>query len=531
MQHAPDRLAGTHELVTAMRDPATYPHDVSEVELIETHLSWVFLTRSRAFKVKKPIALAFVDQRDPARRRQLCDDEVRLNRRLTSDLYLGVRGLARRGGRFTLTAETAPDAEEFAVEMRRFAHDDTLAARIQSGDVGDGEIAAVGARLARFHLAAPALPADGATDSVVSSIEQNLTELSALAADVVSAREVAEAQRFATAFVASHRPVLDTRAAAGLVRDGHGDLRTDHVLFGDAGVEVFDCIEFDPALRRIDVGADLAFLAMDLEAKGGRSLATGLVDSYRRTGGDPGPDDLLAFFVAYRAWVRCKVACVRRSQLEPGDAEAEGLGLEARDLARLARRAAWRARGPVTLIVCGPTASGKTTLAARLADESGFEHLSSDVLRKQQRGIDLKDAAPQDAYEVEANEAVYSDLGARAGAMADGVIVDGTFRHSRDRDAFAAAFGSTRRPPVFIECRAALETTRRWAAARSARHDSVSDAGAALVDIQRSEFAALDEVGPESHLIVRTDRSAGDVTADVKAFLDVRLAEEAPSAR
>ena len=510
-----------------LRDPDAYPHQVDEVEVVETHLSWVFLAGNFAYKVKKPIDLDFVQQFDPERRRQLCFDEVRLNAPLASGIYLGVRGLACDDGSWRLTESHAPDAVEWAVEMRRFDEADTLAARIRQGTVTEHDIERIGKRIADFHSHQPALAPKAPVDSFVSMVHRNLAELDSLAGAVVDRRALAAAQRFAASFVAGKRRALEERARAGLARAGHGDLRAEHVLLRKHGVEIFDCLEFDERMRQTDVGADLAFLAMELEAFGRRDLAEVLVASYRAAGGDPGDEDVFAFFVFHRAWVRCKVALLRRRQLPPKSPDGVRLRTEALTLARLAHAAAWRARGPVTLVVCGAAATGKTFLASHLARESGLAHINSDLIRKEQWGVAPLDHAPPAAYSEPADAAVYAAMAEQASrAGSPGTVVDATFRRRRDRDAFAAAYSEAAPRPVFVECRAASATVRGRANARWwSEEGNVSDADPAQVERQQSEFAPLDEVDSERHLVVRTDRPIVHVVRDVEGQLDVHMAE------
>src|SRR5215218_6598742 len=245
----------------------------------------------------------------------MCQAEVELNRRLAPDIYLGVRSLVPAGAGLRLGEEGDPAASDYAVEMRRYADADTLTARVAAGTAGPAELAAVGERLAAFH--AEANTVDGGAEAVKRELDDNVASLYRLVPDRPG---MVRADRAAGALLAAVWAELDARAAAGLVRDGHGDLRLEHVLLGDR-VEVVDCVEFEPALRCIDVADDLAFLVMELHEAGRPALADALVEGYRRGGGDPGSDALLGFFAAYRAEVRAKVALMRAAQLDPPTAE------------------------------------------------------------------------------------------------------------------------------------------------------------------------------------------------------------------
>ena len=339
--------------------------DQESVEAVrETHISWVFLTRDRAYKVKKPLVLPYVDYGTPARRLAMCRAEVALNRRLAPDVYLGVRSLIPApDGRLELGSESCPDAVDYAVEMRRYPEDATLARRIAAGTAGPVELEAIGARLARFHAEAVCERRPDGAEAVKRALDDNFATLRSLLREPSERRAVASSERFASAFLASVWGELDRRAAGGRIRDGHGDLRLEHVLL-ERDVEVVDCVEFDDGLRHIDVAADLAFLVMELHEADRPDLAAALVSGYRAAGGDPGSDALLAFLAAYRAQVRAKVALTRAQQLPPDAGPARHETAHAAALLRLADRLQWAARTPLVVVIAGISASGKTTLAA-----------------------------------------------------------------------------------------------------------------------------------------------------------------------
>ena len=254
---------------------------------------------------------------------------------------------------------------------------------------------------------------------------------------------------------------LDARAALGRWRDGHGDLRADHVLFEPDGLRIVDRLEFDAGLRRDDVACDLAFLLMDLEARGARDAARAVLAAYRAAGGDAGDDALVACWSAYRATVAAKVAYLGARQ---GLAGAEAV---ARHRLRLAHRLLWRTHGPRVLVICGPPATGKSTLAAAIAEQAGATVLSSDLVRKERLGLGPTERAPAEAYRPNATAMVYGALGHRARLLAghDGfVLVDATMHRHGERAAFAAGVGPSTRVS-WVVC----EVPGEVAAARAAR--------------------------------------------------------------
>jgi aminoglycoside phosphotransferase family enzyme/predicted kinase len=515
------------EVAAAMAEPGFYEPGSTGVEIHETHISWVFLVGNRAFKLRKAVIFPFLDYGTAERRRHMCEEELRLGRRLAPDLYLGLRAVVERDDGFALAEPGAEGACEHVVEMRRFDEAQTLAARLDRGDVGEDEVRSLARQIAAFHAAAdPAPPDSFGPPQVAATVSENFTTLLAFASEIGDPR-LAAAHRFAVAFLHGRHDQLRARAARGYVRECHGDLRAEHVILGGDGVEIFDPVEFDPALRLIDVAADLAFLVMELAEAGRADLATAMVDEYRAGGGDDGGDALLGFYAAYRAWVRAKVACLRAGELPGGDRRSSELE-HARSLAELAERLSWRARRPLVLVICGGAATGKTHLAQVVAAASGLEHLSSDVVRKRLAGLAPEQPAPPGEYSEEASLRTYAELGALAAAAArnGGALVDATFRRRSHRDAFRDGYGEADPGPVFVECRAPAAVMAERARRREAEPGHTSDATAEIAARQLEEFEPLDEVAPDRHVQLRTDRDTPDVVDELEAALDARLARE-----
>ena len=509
-------------LAAALTRPEAYGDGAAPVELRETHISWVFLVGDRAYKLKKPVTLPFVDYGTVERRRAMCEEEVRLNRRLAPDIYLGTRAVVPTADGVTLAPTGAPDAIDHVVEMRRFDEARTLGARVTHGGEYYPALVAVGRRLAAFHAEADAPAGNHATAALHAAFAENFDTLLAQSPDHEFAGRVAALARFTEAFFTSRRSELEARAAAGRVRDGHGDLRAEHVLLAH-GVEVVDCLEFDPALRIVDVGCDLAFLLMDLEALGSPAAARAVLDGYRRAGGDPGDDALLAFFSVYRALVRAKVALVRAGQ----SPDRPRLVAYAHARIGLAEHFAWRSRQPGLIIFAGLSATGKTRLASALSTRSGLRHLNSDPVRKRLLGLAPAARAGAAAYGESFNRRTYTELGRLARQELEhgrGVLVDATFRRAADRGSFLDALGGLPEASLVVECRAPAGVRLERARRRSGEASAVSDADAEVVRLQREDAGLLDELPPARHITVRTDRPPAEVLDDLAALLDARLA-------
>ncbi len=484
----------------------------------ETHASWVFVAGERAYKIKKPVALGFLDYSTLERRRSACAEEVRVNQDLAPGIYLGVRAIVRNETGFAFAPnDEAPEAVEYAVEMRSFDEADTLAGLIASEALTSEHLKAVARRVAAFHRSAPTV-AGGGTGQVLGVWQRNLLDLrhAGQALDF----PVHLAERFAELFVRLHEGEIEKRRAAGLVRDVHGDLRCEHVLL-TPDVRVVDRIEFDPSLRHTDIACDLAFLIMDLEANDQSWAAETLVSAYRDSGMDAGSDALLSFYAAHRAFIRATVDLVSASEHD-GERRAALLA-KARSKLALAERLCWRARAPLAIVVCGPAGSGKSTLAEELSKRSGFEILSSDVIRKSEVGLHATERAAPEHYSHRATRQTYELLAGQAQELMDhgsGVIVDATCRSRVERSTLLGRLARTGAPRLAVRCEVPLEVALARAARREHDPARVSDAGPQIVAEQYRSFQPLQELAPEDVLGVDTRWPLRTQVVEVTSAID-----------
>ena len=337
---------------------------------------------------------------------------------------------------------------------------------------------------------------------------------------------VKSVRRFSEAFLRTHRELLDRRAAAGMVRDVHGDLRAEHIVLEGERLIAVDCIEFDDRLRCIDVIADLAFLTMDLERLGAPELAAAVERAYAARTGDPDLHVLLPFYACYRAWVRAKVSSLRLAQLPRHDPARAPLEERARQLFGLAHRLVWRSRLPLVLVVCGVGGSGKSTLSAKLHHYSGLPHLSSDRVRKEQVGVPFEDRAPPDAYDAEHTIHVYAELADRAAAAVQsqgGAIVDATFSTRAHRTALTARLEGSGARVLWLECTAPRDELRRRGAAREHGAEHGSDATWQVIARQLESREPLDELPAQSIHVLRTDGPVDSCLDDADRFVSGAL--------
>lgn len=461
----------------------------------ETHVSVLVFVGDRAYKLKKPVALGFLDFSTREAREAACRREVELNRRLAPDVYLGVADVV------------GPDGHpcDHLVVMRRMPAARRLAALVRAGvDVEDG-VRRVARLVAAFHERAATsdeIAAAGSVASVRRNWEDNFQQMAPFVGTVLDPERAGRVELLARRYLDGRSALFARRASSGLVRDGHGDLLAEDVFLLDDGPRVLDCIEFDDRLRWGDVLADVAFLAMDLERLGTPDLAARFLDWYREFSGHPHPTSLAEHYVAYRAHVRSKVACLRHAQ---GDPTAAG---EAADLLALCRLHLERGRVRVAL-VGGLPGTGKSTLSAGLADAPGWSLLRSDEVRRDLGRNAGPGAYRSGAYGDASVEVTYRELLSRARmalGLGESVVLDASWRHEGWRAMARQVAEEACADVVELRCEAPVEV----AAARiAARPDGLSDARTGTLAAMTADF----DPWPEAAAIDTTGEPATSVAA------------------
>jgi aminoglycoside phosphotransferase family enzyme/predicted kinase len=465
-------------------------HDDAFAAAYETHIGVVFLIGDRAYKLKKPVSLGFLDFTTRESRQAVCRREVDLNRRIAPDVYLGVADVSGPDG--TLC--------DHLVVMRRMPVARRLSSLLGAGVPVDDQVRHLARLLAAFHATAnrgPAISAEGSRDAILGRWTQSFAQVRPYHGTALDADLAVEIERLTVAFLAGRQPLFQERIAAGRVIDGHGDLLADDIFCLDDGPRALDCIEFDDRLRWLDGLDDVAFLAMDLERLGELRLAQLFLDWYAEFAADPAPAALRHHYIAYRAFVRAKVACMRHAQ---GDhAAASDAGQHAELAARHLRS------GAVGLVLVGGLpGTGKSTLAGKLADSFGAVLLASDRIRKELAGLAAETSAAasyaEGIYRPEWTERTYAELLSRARRLLDRgekVVMDASWSQAMYRDAARAVATGTHSGLVELRCEAAPEVAAARLRGR-AHGASDADEGIALA------MAARAEPWPEASSI-RTD--------------------------
>jgi aminoglycoside phosphotransferase family enzyme/predicted kinase len=462
------------DLIQALTEPSAYPFPVREVEVRHTHISVVFLAGNFAYKIKKPVQLGFLDFSTLEKRQHFCNEEVRLNRRLAPSVYLGVVPVSREGSKVALEGEG--EVIEWAVKMERLPESATLQNRLVAGEVVPEMVAALGRKVASFHVQAESgqhISHFGRFDSVARNARENFAQSVSQVGITVSSAVYPRLRTLTEETLNRLLPLIEQRADRDVPRDTHGDLHLDHVyLFPDRkppdDLIIIDCIEFNERFRFADPVADMAFLFMDLLYHGRSDLARVFADSYFRASGDEEGRALLPFYTAYRAAVRAKVEGFELSEKEIPAAE--------RNDARARARAHWLlalgeletpSRKPCLVLGGGLPGTGKSTLAQALVERAGFGLIRSDLVRKELAGLAESDrvSAPfgEGLYSPEWNERTYAECLRRAESLlfeGKRVLVDASFREEKRRRAFLEAAAGLGTPGVFFLCKAEPDTVR-----------------------------------------------------------------------
>ena len=452
------------------------------VEMLETHLSIVFLVSDRAFKLKRAIRLPYADFSTPDVRLAFCLKEVRLNRQTAPELYLGVRRITRApDGRLCL--DGSKETIDAVVEMKRFPQERLFDHMAEQGLLTYGLMDATAKMIAGFHQSVTAVHSEGGAANIMAVLDINRRGFAL--SHVFSESEI---ETFDTAFrtaLERHRDHLDRRETAGMIRRCHGDLHLRNICLTEKGPRLFDCIEFSDQIATIDVLYDLAFLLMDLCHRNLKEYANLVMNRYLDATGDDDGVSLMPFFMALRAAVR---AHVMATQAETAD-NSNRLEQEARSYFNLAVQLL-QPPSPILVAIGGLSGSGKSTIAEALAAHvgcaPGARIYESDRIRKTMFAVSETTRLADEAYRPEVSDVVYERLGDRARSALSGfgsVVVDAVFDKPLNRAMIRSVATALAVPFVGIW----LEGDHSLLQSRiAARKNSVSDATAKVLEAQEA---------------------------------------------
>ncbi|MFI5166481.1 MAG: AAA family ATPase [Thermoanaerobaculales bacterium] len=514
------------QLVERLSDPAFYPEPTQKVEVVQTHISTIFLTDRFAYKVKKPVDFGFLDYTTLAKRREMCEREITLNRRLCPNTYLGVEEIREHNGELSLGGPG--ETVEYAVKMTRLPHRRMLREVLRRGEGHSAFFQQIARILAEFHGRAASSPEISALkdlDGVKLNCDENFAQTEKYVGRLLSVRTFEFIRTSTELFFRRHQGLFHHRAASGRVRDGHGDLHLDSICVTDP-IRIFDCIEFNERFRIQDVAEEVAFLAMDLEFHGHTPFGRAFVEAYVEASGDRELRKLLDFYKAYRAYVRAKVHAFQSEDQSLPAAEREKVQATAKRYFELASRYATTFNPQRLYVACGLMGSGKSTLARTLGERYALEVVRSDLVRKELLGLEPEERRyvgwDQAEYAPAVTERTYAAMLERAEkliAAGHSVVLDGCYGTRSERHAAVKLARHIKVPMLLLECRASEEIIRDRLQKRAARNGSVSDGRWEIYHKQVKAFEPPEEIPGDSRVVLDRSKPIEELMDEVAAMV------------
>ncbi len=488
-------------LLTSLSNPAAYPVQTRTVQLIQTHVSWLFITDTHVFKLKKPVNFGFLDFSTLAQRRFYCFEELRLNRRLCPDIYEQVIALheTESGASFVSGAAVI----DYAVMMKRLPADRMLDRLVESGSVSLDDIRIVADKIAVFHSGAATsahISSFGTIKQITYNWQENFAQTIQFKNSTLPLEVYETIRACVETFIDTHGALFAERIANGFIRECDGDIHLGNICLLNATAYIFDCIEFNERFRCSDTSADIAFLLMDLDYHRRSDLAEAALSSYITASGDQDCVKLIPFYKVYRAFVRGKVESLQLLDTGIGDVERRSAEKRALRYFRLAQGYCLKSRMPLTLfITCGTMGCGKSTLADQLAFELGLAVFNSDIVRKQMAGLEAETAVHvpygEGIYSKEMSRTTYRRLEQLAGnelVSGRSVVIDAGFGSHAERIVFARLAASYHAQFLILFAQCDQDQQRERLCERMVHGSSVSDGRVELLDQQVSVFEPPD---------------------------------------
>ncbi len=514
------------KMVEQLRQAPEWPEDELPIEMKQTHISVLLLSRNYVIKLKKPVDFGFLDYTTLNKRLKACEDEIRLNRRLCADTYIGLGEVIDVDGRIRLSSGKGKIVD-YCVRMKRLPDEFMLDRMVANNTVTETVIDRVAASLCEFHrtaLRGPEIAKWGSLDEIRHNWEENFTQTAPFIGRTIEAAAYEAIRSWVNEEVKTKAGLFNRRAVDGpqsRIVDGHGDMRCESVCVKNEGICIYDCIEFNDRFRCGDVASEVAFLAMDLDARGRPDLGYFFTEAYQRRTGDEDFFKLLPFYRCYRAYVRGKVLSFRLNEAEFSEEERRAAAARAENFFDLARRYASPLPRLTVIAVGGLSGSGKTAVARAVAGELGLRVVSADATRRELFGDANRPAAyGEGVYTVEANRLTYRTMIERGRELLGedrGVVLDATFLRPEDRalaEEMARGAGAEWR---LIECRLAPETVRKRIEGRAARKEGLSDATWEIYLRQREGGAEICAPNDGRSLILDT---SGALSATARTATD-----------
>ncbi len=505
----------THPLITALQNKAIYDHPVNKFELIETHCAWVLLTGEYAYKIKKPLDLGFLNFSTLEKRRHVCREELRLNRRLADEVYLDVVAITGSADNPQLNGDGR--VIEYAVKMRQFETGMEFDQLIKQSALSNDDIDELASRVASFHQSLDGASDDtiyGTIDAIRKSMLENFNQINTTLPNDIERQLLEQLQQWTSDELTRLTATLENRKRNGFVRECHGDLHLANITRYQSRVMLFDCLEFNPALRWIDQISDIAFMVMDFDAHGKSDFAFRFLNKWLQQSGDYAGVPLLRLYLVYRAMVRAKITAIQHAQHSDS-----GHLAQCQRYLTLARSYTAQQTTPL-IITHGLSGSGKSSISQLILEQLGAIRVRSDVERKRLHGLSAEARSQstlgEKLYSAISSETTYQRLATTAQAItASGypVIIDATFLKQAQRQQFKIVAGELNVPFIILHFHAKEALLRQWVIARNEKGGDPSEADISVLEYQIKTQEPLNE-----------EELLNTVTIDSSNEVDIRSA-------
>jgi aminoglycoside phosphotransferase family enzyme len=487
----------THSLIEALKSPQIYPDSPSQIRIVETHISYLFFTGKYVYKVKKPVDFGFLDFTTLEKRKFFCQQEVKLNSRLSPDVYLGVEEIREENGRISLGGQGK--TIEYSVKMKELPSEGMLIRLVLEGKAKPELMDRIALKIANFHREAETsneIARFGNVSVIKKNMQENFIQTVPYIGKILLREQYDFISERARVFLEHNNLIFAKRKNGGMIKDCHGDLHLGAICIEKDNIYVFDCIEFNDRFRYGDIAADIAFLTMDLEYNNCFDLSSAFTEAYIRYSGDSDISVVLRFYKSYRAYVRGKVMSFLLDEEEVSEEQKRKALKSAKGYFGLAYSYFMQ---PTLIIMAGLVGTGKSVVAASLGEATGATVVRSDEARKKLAGILPGEHRYEDyekgIYSEEFTNKTYNELLKEASeVLGEGrsIILDASYKSRAERERATAQAREKGARFFIVECVCEEEVVRARLKKRMGEKE-VSDGRWETYERQKKEFEEITE--------------------------------------
>lgn len=511
------------ELLHFLSQPSSYPHKPDSVQHIQTHISHVYIVPPYVYKLKKPLNLEFLDYSSLEKRHRFCQQEVKLNRRLCREVYLGVEAICQSEAGFQIIPEEQASQDrvvEYVVKMKQLPQEYFLQHYVANATLTSEHLDRLADTLVTFyqdqHVSEEA-EKWGNIETIRYNTDENFRQVAPFVGTVIDEMAFEAIKKFTNLYFQKKRGLFHQRVTEKRIVDGHGDLHLDHIHISPDGVCIYDCIEFNDRFRYGDLASDLAYLAMDLDFHDHPKSESYLINQMAERLEDYKLNQILNFYKCYRAFVKGKVKSIQSQDGEVKKAEHRKLSEVAKCYFNLSLKYALLGSKPIVLIFIGEVGTGKSTLAKKLHETLNIDWFSSDFIRKKMAGVPLYQRTPESKrkflYSDPMTDKTYRKLREKARSQLEAqksAILDATFSNKEKRATFIHLLEARGIDYYFIETQASAQTVQNRLRDRPHQKHVISDARLKDFKFLKDRYEAPREINSNHLIQIDTDQPLED---------------------